>query len=120
MNTPAADGRAAVDFSRIKETSDGDTDFEKELFGVFLEDCEERIERLNAALAAGRLSEIQREAHTIKGAAANVGTTHLQEIAMHLEALADASSPDGKTLANQLEEEFGRVRTAVLDYLSTL
>ena len=120
MNTPAADGRAAVDFSRIKETSDGDTDFEKELFGVFLEDCEERIERLNEALAAGRLSDIQREAHTIKGAAANVGTTHLQEIAMHLEALADAASPDGKTLASQLAEEFSRVKSAVLDYLSTL
>jgi len=120
MNTPAADGRAAVDFSRIKETSDGDTDFEKELFGVFLEDCEERLERLNEALTAGRLSEIQREAHTIKGAAANVGTTRLQEIAMHLEALADAAAPEGKTLASQLADEFARVKSAILDYLSTL
>ncbi len=120
MNTPAADGRVAVDFSRIKETSDGDTEFEKELFEVFLEDCEERLQRLNEALAAGRLSEVQREAHTIKGAAANVGTTHLQEIAMHLEGMADGASPEGKVLAGQLESEFARVKVAVLAYLATI
>ncbi len=120
MNTPAADERAAVDFSRIQETSDGDTDFEKELFGVFLEDCEERLQRLNEALAAGRLSELQREAHTIKGAAANVGTTRLQEIAMHLEGMTDVAAPEGIVLAGQLGSEFARVKEAVLAYLATI
>jgi HPt (histidine-containing phosphotransfer) domain-containing protein len=120
MDIPAADGQAAVDFSRIRETSDGDTDFEKELFGVFLEDCEDRLRRLNEAMAAGRLSEIQREAHTIKGAAANVGTTHLQEIAMHLEGMTDGASPESKALVNALEQEFARVKEAVLAYVATI
>ena len=120
MDIPAADDRAAVDFSRIKETSDGDTEFEKELFEVFLEDCEERLQRLNDALAEGRLSEIQREAHTIKGAAANVGTTRLQEIAMHLEGMSDSASPEGKVLADELASEFARVKEAVLAYLAAI
>lgn len=117
MDIPETSGQAAVDFSRIKETSDGDTDFERELFGVFIEDCEERLQRLEEALAAGRLSEIRREAHTIKGAAANVGTTRLQDIAMHLEALADGASAEGQALARQLTDEFALVKVAILAYL---
>ena len=120
MDNPEAEDRAAVDFSRIRETSDGDTDFERELFGLFLEDCEERLQRLGAALAAGRLSEIHREAHTIKGAAANVGTTRLQEIAGRLEALSDGASPEGQALAGEMVTEFARVKVAVEAYLETI
>lgn len=120
MDIPETSGQDAVDFSRIKETSDGDTEFERELFGVFIEDCEERLQRLEEALAGGRLSEIHREAHTIKGAAANVGTTRLQDIAMRLEALADGASAEGQALLRQLSEEFALVKVAILAYLGEL
>ena len=69
MDIPETDLLSAMDFSRIKETSDGDTEFERELFGVFIEDCEERLQRLDSALLARHPGEIQREAHTIPGAA---------------------------------------------------
>ena len=117
MDNPEAEDRAAVDFSRIRETSDGDTDFERELFGLFLEDCEERLQRLDDALAAGRLSEIHRESHTIKGSAANVGTTRLQEIAGRLEVLSDGASPEGQALAGEMVTEFARVKASILTYL---
>ncbi len=68
----------------------------------------------------GRLGEIQREAHTIKGAGANVGTTHLQEIAMLLEGMSDGASPEGQALADALEQEFARVKEAVLAYVATI
>lgn len=119
MERQDTDGQAAVDFTRIQETSDGDTEFERELLGVFIEDCEDRIQRLGAAIAAGRSDEIKREAHTIKGAAANVGTIQLQEIATRLEALSDGSTPEGQALTNQLSEEFERVKAAIGDYLAT-
>lgn len=120
MERQDTDGQAAVDFTRIQETSDGDTEFERELLGVFIEDCEDRIQRLSAAIAAGRLDEIKREAHTIKGAAANVGTTQLQEIATQLEALGDGSTPEAQALAGQLTEEFERVKAAIGEYLDTI
>jgi HPt (histidine-containing phosphotransfer) domain-containing protein len=113
-------GRAAVDFTRIQETSDGDTDFERELLEVFVEDCEDRLQRLRAAITAGRQDEIVREAHTIKGAAANVGTTELQGLATQLEVLADASTPEGHALLGQLTEAFGRVKAAIGEYLETI
>jgi HPt (histidine-containing phosphotransfer) domain-containing protein len=120
MEPQRTDGQAAVDFTRIQETSDGDTEFERELLGVFIEDCEDRIQRLSAAIAAGRLDEIKREAHTIKGAAANVGTTRLQEIAEQLEALHDGSISEGQALAGQLTEEFERVKAAIGEYIETI
>jgi HPt (histidine-containing phosphotransfer) domain-containing protein len=117
MDIPETDLLSAMDFSRIKETSDGDTEFERELFGVFIEDCEERLQRLDSALLARHPGEIQREAHTIKGAAANVGTTRLQDIAMHLEALSDGTTAEGQALVAQLVEEFARVKASILTYL---
>ena len=119
MEPQRTDGQAAVDFTRIQETSDGDTEFERELLGVFIEDCEERLQRLEAAIAAGRLDEIKREAHTIKGAAANVGTTRLHEIATRLEALGDGSTPEAQVLADQMAEEFAYVKAAIGEYLET-
>jgi len=120
MERQETDNQAAIDFSRIQETSDGDTEFERDLLGVFIEDCEDRLQRLNAAIAAGRLDEIKREAHTIKGAAANVGTTRLQEIALRLETLSDASIPEGQALSEKLAEEFERVKAAISDYIETI
>ena len=120
MERQNTDGQTAVDFTRIQETSDGDTEFERELLGVFIEDCEDRLQRLVAAIAAGRRDEIKREAHTIKGASANVGTTQLQEIATQLEALSDGSTPEGQALTEQLADEFVRVKAAIGEYLETI
>lgn len=120
MDVPEVDAQSSMDFSRIRETSDGDTDFERELFGVFIEDCEDRLTRLRTAISEHRLTDAQREAHTIKGAAANVGTTRLQEIARSIEGLNGASMGSGEELLEQLEAEFLRVKIAIEGYLATL
>lgn len=107
-----------VDFSRIQETSDGDQEFESELFGVFLEDCEMRLAQLRAALETGDVDRACREAHTIKGAGSNVGTTHLHAIAADLEKLDGGEFAErGGPLLQALETEYGRVATAIRRYL---
>lgn len=118
-NTQA--GEAPVDFTRIQETSDGDSEFEKELFLIFLEDCEERVGLLKAAVGSGDVEAVHREGHTIKGAGANVGTTHLHEIAFRLEGLAAEDIPkQGKPLVDDLDAEFARVKRAITEYVETL
>lgn len=121
MDNPGSGGAAAVDFSRIKETSDGDLDFERELFTVFLEDCEERLARLRDAVGRGDVVQIHREAHTIKGAASNVGTVALQALALEIEGVGEGDVTErGPALMARLDAEFVRVRAEVDAYLSSI
>lgn len=113
-----ADGRA-IDFAQIQDTSDGDMEFEHELFTAYVEDCLDRINRLREAAAKRDLESLRREAHTIKGASANVGTTHLHVIARELEGTDIANDGAIAELIARMEAEFERVRTAIGDYLGT-
>ena len=114
----AGDVSKPVDFSRIQETSEGDLEFEDELFTVFLEDCQDRIGRLKAAMEAGEWTDFRREAHTIKGACANIGTTSMQDIALTLEHVEDDKAPElCPALVGEMEAEFSRVSHAIKTYL---
>jgi HPt (histidine-containing phosphotransfer) domain-containing protein len=110
----------SVDFERIKDTSGGDKEFEQDLFGIFLQDCAERMDKLQSAIAGGDIATVRLEAHTIKGSGANVGTTHLQEIAAALEHAEDVDvTRNGPALLEELKTEFAKVRGAIDSYLGS-
>ena len=54
----------------------------------FLSDVPARLDELEERLAAGDVEAVHRIAHTIKGAAGNVGAVALQSIAARAEAAA--------------------------------
>ena len=109
-----------VDFERIRETSDGDKEFEQDLFGIYLQDCADRIDKLEAAITGGDFATVQLEAHTIKGSSANIGTTHLQGIAAALEHAEDSDvTKNGPALLKELKTEYARVRGAIDSYLGS-
>ncbi|MCF6284124.1 MAG: Hpt domain-containing protein [Candidatus Hydrogenedentes bacterium] len=121
MAENARGAQAPVNFTRIQETSEGDTEFEKELFLIFLEDCADRLELLRAAVSNRDIEKVHLEAHTIKGAGANVGTTHLHEIAFVLEEMDSAAIPDAAdAVIADLDAEFSRVKSAITDYVAAL
>lgn len=118
MTTETTDNPKPVDFTRIQETSDGDIEFEQELFAIYLEDCKERIGSLRDAVTAQDTTLLHREAHTIKGSSVNVGTTRLHEIAHQIESASAGDTALLQQKLNELESEFGRVQTAIETYLS--
>lgn len=121
MTNEADNAMDSMDFARIQDTSDGDTEFEQELFEAYLEDCADRIGRLRNARAASDTDALRREAHTVKGASANVGTTQLQAIAQILEQTAtDLDGAAIDELIAKIEAEFARVKEAIQGYLATL
>jgi len=77
----------------------GDPEFEAELMAAFLGDTASAIERLAAALAAGDLGAARREAHSIRGAAANVGALPLSAEAGRLETLLAGGRSEGAEAA---------------------
>ena len=46
MESSSSGLEPALDPTRVHETADGDTDFEHDLFTLYIEDCEERLGRL--------------------------------------------------------------------------
>lgn len=111
---------APVDLSRIQGLAEGDKDFEQELIGAYLEDCSERMGRLRQAIADGAVETVQRDAHTIKGASSNVGTTRLHELARQLEKLEITAEPAAaEQLLAAMITEYASVRDFFQDYLRT-
>ena len=57
---------------------------------VFFEDVPKQLEALKAFVTDGNATDIERQAHTIKGAAATVGAERLRAIACIIEHAAEA------------------------------
>lgn len=77
----------------------GDPEFEAELMAAFLADTASAIERLAAALATDDLPAARREAHSVRGAAANVGALPLSAEAGRLETILAGGGREGAEAA---------------------
>lgn len=97
---------------------EGDLAFLIELIDCFLEDTGARLQAIEAA-AAGDLSALAKQGHTLKGSAANMGLAMLADACQELERSARSGLADSSALE--------RVRSAaengcrlLRDYRATL
>ena len=74
-----------VDLTPLRELTCGDMDFEREIIDLFIDDTSLRLGKLKEAIGKGDFSEIEAEAHSMKGAAANMGAEHFRALAQTLE-----------------------------------
>lgn len=65
-----------------------------EVASLFLDDLPHRCRACEEALSGGNLSGLQREAHSLKGAASSFGLVELEAIARELESAAEAQCFD--------------------------
>jgi PAS domain S-box-containing protein len=85
-----------------------------QMFASFLSDSSERIDILRSAASATDAERLQKTAHAMKGASANVGATHMAEIARQLEVLGRTSSLTGAdALIDAMESEFERAKNEI-------
>jgi HPt (histidine-containing phosphotransfer) domain-containing protein len=63
----------------------GDHEIYHEIIDLFLEDVIKQVRALEDAIHRGDAPGVQRQAHTLNGASANVGAAGLAEIAFQLE-----------------------------------
>jgi signal transduction histidine kinase/CheY-like chemotaxis protein/HPt (histidine-containing phosphotransfer) domain-containing protein len=67
-----------------------DQDLVRSLIGAFLADIPEQIRRLELSLTEGDGATAERQAHTIKGAAANIAAPALRGVALDIEKIAES------------------------------
>jgi PAS domain S-box-containing protein len=81
-----------------------------ELFDAFIDQARELISEMYTAARNDQPSELQRLAHKLNGASANLGASPMSEICKHLDEKGRAQNLQGATeLVSQLEKEFARV-----------
>ena len=109
-NTPVFD-RAGM-MTRVME----DEDLAKEIVAAFLEDIPRQIAALRVCLEGGDARGAGRQAHTIKGASANVGGERLREVAAEMEVSGKAGDLAAVTgrLA-ELDDRFDRLKQAMTE-----
>ena len=66
-----------------------------EIIGMFLEDAPQRIREIEQGLASGDIKLLERAAHTLKSASANVGAMQLSSVCKRIEEIARYSKSDG-------------------------
>jgi signal transduction histidine kinase/DNA-binding response OmpR family regulator len=76
-----------VDLAYLHQLSEGDTEFERTILQIFVENTQEQLQIVHTALADRDLTTLQYRIHEIKGASANVGAVAIEQLAARLEEL---------------------------------
>lgn len=84
-----------INWEHLHQISDGNPEFEIELLHIFLEDTQDHLAGMAAAIASADTNLLEQEAHHIKGASANLGLTGMQAIATQLEQQARRNQMKG-------------------------
>jgi PAS domain S-box-containing protein len=114
VSTPADEGEAVFDEAGLMARVMGDPDLARIVVDSFLDETPGLIVALRDGLTAGDGGTVRREAHTIKGASANVGGDVLRGVAQAIESSADAGDLEGAMARlPDLETAFEQLRVAM-------
>jgi HPt (histidine-containing phosphotransfer) domain-containing protein len=112
----AAIGAAPVDWNGFMQSMDGDEVLARELIDLFIQSGDETLEAIVAALGMRDYVAVGAQAHSLKGASANLRASATAHAAAKLEAAARAGdAPQIDTLATALRTEVNRT----IEYLRT-
>jgi HPt (histidine-containing phosphotransfer) domain-containing protein len=88
--TTATEAAEAFNRATALERVDGDLELMKELVGLFLDECPQRMAEIREALGHKDAMTLQRAAHTLKGSVGNFAAGEAVEAAQRLEAIGRA------------------------------
>lgn len=113
----AEDSRKPIfDRARLLDRLSGSEDLAETIIAGFAEDVTSRIDALRRAVEESDLSTARLQAHTIKGASANISAERLREAAALVESACTSESVDGLTdLVSQLGVEFEVLKDALTE-----
>ncbi|MEH1968729.1 response regulator [Nostoc sp.] len=100
-----------IDWERLHQLSENNSEFELELLQIFVEDTQPRLEVIKIAIATYDFEQLAHEVHQIKGASANMGVITMHLAAEKLEQLAHNQERRGTSnLILELEEFVKRIQ----------
>lgn len=105
--------RKSIDMGMINEIRELETDAHPDLVSsilkLFLDSMPARVERIKSAIDSGRSDLLQKEAHSFKSSAGNIGANELSLICATLEGLGKSERLEGAA------ELFAQLRAEILE-----
>lgn len=99
-----------VDLQRFREFTDGDPEVEANLIEVFTTNSELLLLTLGSSCTDGPSEEWRRAAHTMKGAAGNLGADRLHQLSLKAERLFDKNHTVKEHILDLIQTEYQTVR----------
>ncbi len=110
---PKQPGEIVFDEQDLLERLEDDRDLARIIIAGFLSDTPKQILKLKEMLGKGDAEGTERQAHTIKGAASNVGGEDLRKVANEIEKAGKAGKLDlAAETQPQLDKSFENLRSA--------
>ena len=111
---PAGRPGGAIELEPALERLGGDRELYTELAGVFRKECPALIEEMRRAIASGDSKTLTRGAHTLRGAASNLGAVSVLEAAAETERRAGSEGVESageqfKILEKEMERLFSEL-----------
>lgn len=110
-------GDVPVDLRQLRNLTDGDSDLERKLLGLFVEQSQLCITSLKQHIHQGEEEEWKMQSHKFKGSAANIGALQLKKLCEHAEHNYTLSQDMKNTLLLAIEDEFEAVKTYLEEQL---
>ncbi|MDZ7261464.1 MAG: response regulator [candidate division KSB1 bacterium] len=106
-----------IDLETALSRFDGDREFLMEMVEEFLHYAPEQLQTVAAALEKGDIKVVEREAHSLKGAAGNLSAQKLASLALQLEKSAhDGNLKETPSLIQKIQTELSHLN----QYMSTI
>jgi len=106
------DDSAPMDYQYALEEFEGDREFLLEILHGFLNSAENHIATIHRYISEGNAEGVRKEAHSIKGGAANLCANRLSKIAQELENNGESGKvgKESVEILDKLENEFNRLQ----------
>lgn len=111
---PAETHRKLIDIETLEDITDNDAEMMQEMIELYIEQTDERIKELSAALESKDFAEIYRIAHTCLGSSATLGMSVMVEPFRNLET---AGKQEDLETAKQLIAELPKIYAELSEYL---
>lgn len=99
----------------------GDDELARNALTIFLDDASNRLTALTEAVRDSRAAAVQKEAHTIKGAAANVSALQVRELALQMELLGRSGQiVEAMRILPELTASFERTSQVIKQFCDDL
>jgi two-component system sensor histidine kinase/response regulator len=114
----AAAETTVLDPGRLEELCGSDADFRREVLRDFLELAPQLLARIDASIAAGDPTDVQRASHSLKGSSRTLGAAALGAACEELESLGREGALDAaRDALARAREAFAHLRGALHAYL---
>ena len=98
-----------IDLKHLSNIVDGDIEFEKELFKVFIDNGKLNIEKMEISIQENSDESWYACSHAFKGASTAVGAFQLAKILEECQQLTISSKQDKITILKQAKVEFNHI-----------